>query len=104
MSRRGLRMRFGFTGTGFAHASTGNAESAPIAGMTIDPTGSMCGIGLSVRRPARLAVSSPNHDATTPWLTSCRITATIRQPKKITACCEVGVHERVGLSGAVRHS
>ena len=86
MLRRGLRIRFGFTGTGLAHASTGNPVSAPIAGITIEPTGSMCGIGLRVRRPARLAVSSPNHDATTPWLTSCRITATNRHPKKMTAC------------------
>ena len=36
--------------------------SAPIAGRTIEPNGSMCGIGLSVSRPASLAVSSPNHE------------------------------------------
>ena len=82
-------MRAGFTGTGFAHASTGTPSSAPIAGITIEPTGSMCGIGFSVRRPARLAVSSPKKDATTPWLTSWRITAAIRQPKKMTACSKL---------------
>src|SRR5262245_32630616 len=86
MSRRGSRMRAGFTGTGLAHASTGTPSSAPIAGITIDPTGSMCGIGFSVRRPARFAVSSPNHDATTPWLTSWKITATMRHAKNTTAC------------------
>ena len=43
----------------------------------------MCGTGFSVSRPARLAVSSPNQSATTPWLISWRMTATTRQPKKI---------------------
>ncbi len=65
MSRR-LRMRLGSTGTGFAQPITGTWARAPNAGRMIDPNGSMCGIGLSVRRPARLAVSSPNHRATTP--------------------------------------
>ena len=74
MSRRGLRSRAGFTGTGLAQPSTGRPASAPMAGRMIEPNGSMCGIGLSVSRPARLAVSSPNQSATTPWLISCRMT------------------------------
>ena len=75
MSRRGLRKRLGFTGTGLAHPITGMPASAPIAGRMIDPNGSMCGTGLSVRRPARRAVSSPNHSATTPCEISCRMIA-----------------------------
>ena len=73
---RPLRSLAGLTGTGFAHASTGKPVSAPSAGRMIEPNGSMCGIGFSVRRPALRAVSSPNQSATTPWLISCRITAT----------------------------
>ncbi len=81
MSRRGLRSRFGFTGTGLAHAMTGMPVIAPNAGRMIDPNGSRCGIGFSVSRPAFLAVSSPNQSATTPWLISWRMTATTRQLK-----------------------
>ncbi len=40
----------------------------------IVPKGSMWRIGLSVNRPARLAVSSPKARATAPCDTSCRIT------------------------------
>ena len=40
--------------------------------MTV-PNGSMCLTGLSVMRPARLAVSSPKAFATTPWDTSWRM-------------------------------
>ena len=86
MSRRGLRILFGSTGTGFAHAITGMPVSAPMAGRMIEPTGSMCGIGFSVSRPASFAVWSPNQSATTPWLISCRITATIRQPNQMADC------------------
>src|SRR5262245_27344357 len=53
-----------------------------IAGRMIEPNGSMCGMGLRVRRPARLAVSSPKNNATTPWLISCRMIARNRQAKK----------------------
>ena len=60
MSRRPLRSRAGFTGTGLAQPMTGTWVSAPSTGRTIEPNGSTCGIGLSVSRPARLAVSSPN--------------------------------------------
>ena len=81
MSRRGLRRRFGFTGTGLAHPITGTPASAPIAGRMIDPNGSMCGIGLSVSRPARRAVSSPNQSATTPCEISCRMIETTSATK-----------------------
>ena len=54
-----------------------------MAGSMIEPNGSMCGIGFSVRRPARLAVSSPNQNAATPWLISWRMTATTRHPKRM---------------------
>ena len=57
--RRGLRSRAGLTGTGLAQPSTGRLASTAMAGRMIDPSGSMWGTGLSVRRPARLAVSSP---------------------------------------------
>ena len=40
----------------------------------IVPKGSMWLTGLSVSRPARLAVSSPKASAAAPWETSCRIT------------------------------
>ena len=84
MSRRRLRSRFGFTGTGFAQPITGMFAIAPNAGMMIDPNGSMCGIGLSVRRPARFAVSSPNHSATTPCEISCRMIEATSATKKTT--------------------
>ncbi len=93
MSRRGLRSRRGFTGTGFAQARTGRPTMAPMAGSTIDPNGSMCGTGFSVRRPASFAVRSPNQRATTPWLISWRMTATTRQPNQMTVCssrCNAG--------------
>jgi hypothetical protein len=57
--RRGFRNRDGLTGTGFAHPSTGRLASTAMAGRMIDPNGSMWGMGFRVRRPARLAVSSP---------------------------------------------
>jgi hypothetical protein len=76
----------GFTGTGLAYPNTGRLAIAAIAGRMMVPKRSMCGIGLRVRRPASLAVRSPNHSATTPWLISWRMTATIRQPKKMTVC------------------
>ena len=48
------------------------------------PTGSTCGAGLSVSRPARFAVSSPNALATTPCETSWRmIEGTITQKMMI---------------------
>ena len=75
MSRRAFRSRFGLIGTGLAQPMTGMPASAPIAGRMIDPNGSMCGIGLRVRRPARRAVSSPNQSATTPWEISCKMMA-----------------------------
>jgi hypothetical protein len=39
--------------------------------------------GLSVSLPAALAVSSPHHKATTPWLISCNMTAGINTSKKM---------------------
>ena len=51
----------------------------------IEPNGSMCLRGLRVSRPARLAVSSPHHSATTPWLTSWQMTAGMKHAKKISA-------------------
>ncbi len=74
------------TGTGFAHPNTGAPVSARISGSTIEPNGSMCLSGLSVSRPARLAVSSPHQRATTPWLTSWSITAGMNTRKKINVC------------------
>ena len=56
---RGLRSRAGFTGTGLAHPITGRLARTAMAGRMIEPSGSMCGMGFSVSRPARLAVSSP---------------------------------------------
>ena len=54
MSRRPLRSRAGFTGTGLAQPITGTCVSAPSTGRTIEPNGSTCGIGLSVSRPGPL--------------------------------------------------
>src|SRR5512132_453453 len=82
ISRRGLRSFVGSTGTGFAQPNAPNPLIVSSAGRMIEPNGSMCGIGFSVRRPARLAVSSPKSNATTPWLISCRMIATNRQAKK----------------------
>ena len=72
---RGWRSRLMLTGTGLAQPKMGLCVRASTTGTRIDPTGSMCLIGLRVSRPARLAVSSPHQRATTPWLTSWRITA-----------------------------
>src|SRR5437879_2733842 len=54
-----------------------------IAGRMIVPKGSTWATGFNVRRPARLAVSSPNMRATQPWDTSCRMTEGIRTAKKM---------------------
>jgi hypothetical protein len=70
MSRRRFRRRLGFTGTGLAQPNAGSPPRTAIAGRMIDPSGSMWGTGLSVSRPARLAVSSPCQSATTPWAIS----------------------------------
>ena len=61
---RPLRIFLGSTGTGFAHAITGKPVSAPSAGRTIEPKGSMWGIGFSVSRPARRGgvVTEPQRD------------------------------------------
>ena len=75
LARAGSAASVGSTGTGFAQPNAPNPVIVSIAGRMIEPNGSMCGIGFSVRRPARLAVSSPNHSATTPWLISCRMIA-----------------------------
>src|SRR5713101_277977 len=48
-------------------------DRARIAGRIRVPKGSMCLIGFNVNRPARLAVSSPNSNATAPCDTSCRM-------------------------------
>ena len=102
---RGLRSCDGFTGTGLAHPITGIPVSAPIAGRIKEPKGSMCGIGLRVRRPARLAVSSPNQYATTPWLISCRITATTSAAKKTTVDWSMVTRQRrSGVNEASRRT
>ena len=77
---------------------------APIAGITIDPTGSMCGIGLSVSRPARLAVSSPNHgrdDTVADLVQDHRDHQAGEEDDRL---LEIGVHEGVELSGVARRS
>ena len=72
-----------FTGTGFAYPKTPNDVSESRNGSRSEPNGSMCGIGFSVRRPARFAVSSPHQYATTPCESSCRMTEGISTPRKI---------------------
>src|SRR5438270_3648600 len=52
-------------------------------GRRMVPKGSMWAAGFSVRRPARLAVSSPNMSATRPWETSCRMIDGTRTAKKM---------------------
>ena len=61
MSRLGLRRRAKFTGTGFAQPKR-NPELliSSSSGRITLPSGSMCGNGFSVNRPARFAVSSPS--------------------------------------------
>ena len=71
---RELRSRDTFTGTGLAYPKTPSPLSTSMAGRMMVPKGSMCLTGLSVSRPARLAVSSPKARATAPCDTSCRIT------------------------------
>ena len=62
MSRRRLRSRAGLTGTGLAQPMTGTCASAPSTGRMIEPNGSMCGIGLSVSRPAAWRCRHRTHD------------------------------------------
>ncbi len=87
-----MRSCDGFTGTGLAYPNTGSPASAPIAGRMIVPNGSTCDTGFSVIRPARRAVSSPNHRATTPWLTSWRITAVDEADEEDDGRLEVVAH------------
>ena len=72
-SLRGLRSRPTLTGTGLAQPKKPTPPSDRSAGTMSVPTGSTCGDGLRVSRPARFAVSSPNALATTPWDTSCKM-------------------------------
>lgn len=74
----GLVNRPGLTGTGLAQPKRGPFASASIAGSRIEPNGSICGIGLSVRRPALRAVGSPSLPATKPCETSCTMIDGIR--------------------------
>src|SRR5260370_18292591 len=99
MSRRGWRSRCGSTGTGLAYPKMGSPARAPMAGKMIDPNGSMWGSGFRVRRPARFAVSSPNQEATTPWLTSWRMIATTRHPNRMIAMCSGTRSARLGRAG-----
>ena len=68
---RGLENRPGLTGTGLAQPNSGPLARASMAGSSIDPNGSMCLMGLKVKRPAWRAVGSPRRSATRPWETSC---------------------------------
>src|SRR5262249_42089068 len=74
----GLRILVGFTGTGLAQPNAPTPAITIIAGRINDPNRSTCGIGFSVNRPSRFAVSSPKRRATTPWLISWRMIATTR--------------------------
>ncbi len=80
LSLRGWRRRDTFTGTGLAHMKTPWLLRRSRAGRMIVPKGSMWGMGLSVSRPARLAVSSPKARATAPWETSWRMTEGMSEP------------------------
>ena len=83
---RGLCKRLVLTGTGLAQPKTPAPANDSSAGTISVPTGSTCAMGFRVRRPARLAVSSPNALATQPCDTSCRmIEGTITQ-KTMTSC------------------
>ena len=61
MSLLGLYSCLGLIGTGFAHPKRKppGTKKIKLNGTKILPTGSMCGIGFSVRRPCNLAVESP---------------------------------------------
>src|SRR3954466_11340517 len=61
------------------------------------PKGSMWAMGLSVKRPARLAVSSPNMLATHPCETSCRMIDGNNIAKKTMRSCVIGGPERPAL-------
>ncbi len=69
----------------------------------IVPKGSMWGTGLSVSRPARLAVSSPKASATAPWETSCRMTegmsARIKRISWVLTCVAAHQHHHQGDPG-----
>ncbi len=84
LSLRGWRSRDRSTGTGLAQPKAAPPLSVNKMGRMIVPSGSMCGTGFSVSRPARLAVSSPNHSATTPWVTSWMMIDTINAANSMT--------------------
>lgn len=61
----------GSIGTGFAAPKiTGEPDKSNIRGSKILIKGSICFFGLSVSRPASLAVGSPKRSATYPWAIS----------------------------------
>ena len=71
ISRRGLRSRAKFTGTGLAHPNMKGARTSNSnAGSMMVPNPSMCFRGLKVTRPIRNAVSSPSRQARYPWAAS----------------------------------
>ncbi len=51
---------WGLKGTGLAHPKTGLPRMSRTRGRMTVPSGSMCGMGLRVRRPIYLAVGSPS--------------------------------------------
>ena len=69
---------YGLYGTGLAHPIRKlEPERSKIPGIITEPSGSMCFMGFKVRRPASLAVGSPNIWATYPCVTSCMTTEKI---------------------------
>ena len=72
------RVKFtGVIGTGLAQPKKGAPLVNPTMGISRVPIGSMCGRGLSVRRPCRAAVSSPSFMAVQAWKNSWTLSARI---------------------------
>ncbi len=85
-SLRGLRRLAVLTGTGLAHPMTPKEVSESNAGTIRVPTGSTWDTGLSVSRPARAAVLSPNILATHPCEISCKMIDGTTQQKTMMSC------------------
>ena len=61
----------------------GPPNAPMMSGRIMDPKGSMCAAGLSVRRPARFAVGSPSLLAIQPWATSCGMAESMTSPTEM---------------------
>ncbi len=90
-SRRGLRIREGVIGTGFAQPKTklNLLRINTIRGTIIVPNKSMCFMGLKLSRPSCSAVRSPHNEATQACDASWMVMASRTGIIQMAICCIV---------------